>query len=88
MYIACWLHYSYILIVKYSYLDLKYEHQQKNSHYNEVILTLQICKHYFTFSNYQNTAQLLNRNKVDLLTLYLTIDIRFKILDSINLNIF
>jgi len=28
------------------------------SHCNEVILILQMCKHFFTFGNYQNITQL------------------------------
>jgi hypothetical protein len=31
-----------------------------------------MCKHDYIFGNYQNIAQLLNKNKMDLLTLYNT----------------
>jgi len=37
---------------------------------------MQMCKHHFTFGNYENITQILNRDKVNLLALYLTTDIR------------
>jgi hypothetical protein len=41
---------------------------------------MQMCKHHFTFDNYENITQLLNTdNKVNLLALYLAIDIRYDI---------
>ncbi len=50
-----------------------YEHKNMNIKLfltcNNVILTL-MCTHHFTFGGYQIIAQLLNNNKLNLLTLY------------------
>jgi len=49
--IICMLFINYIIVVKDSYLDLKYEHQIIFQHYcNDVISTL-MCKQQIIFAN-------------------------------------